>query len=424
MKIEACIGDISSVLEQTRYSIVGHRSAVDGAKEHVNSDTSGREELPSRPPQLKSQPGSRPAMYEYPQLYDRIHLSNIPDYIGGTLTTFLDALPVLHTGNLFYVTANCLRNPPRFKSVAHFNNEYIALSSPAGLEKAFHVRMAPYNPDPRHPAPVAEYLKWHRYQQSKTLSDRMSRSDIETWLYRLFLAISIPARRQMQHESLIYSPTNLTIFVRLCCHLRDVGYPAHWIGGVLASILSGEITTRARPPRSVPLKIREVKTETSLISQSTRPFVAELSSLLRIWEPVLPFGIPSANIPPPGTVRRYSFTVKKIPHWPTAEPPVFVLVFLKLSLFKKMDVCLRPYLLSDEEGDSSELAQDVRGSGMHVVTTWTWDRENQRGDLWLRQDVVDGMRQDDWRFAIWRSDAWVDQTGQTPLSMLQDCDSF
>lgn len=40
IKIEACIGDVSSVLEQIRYGIVGHRPLSDPAARNVEDDNS------------------------------------------------------------------------------------------------------------------------------------------------------------------------------------------------------------------------------------------------------------------------------------------------------------------------------------------------------------------------------------------------
>jgi len=79
---------------------------------------------------------------DYPQAYDRIHLSNVPDYVGGTLSSSLYALPLTYPGKESYVTSSCLRNTPRFKKVVEFDNEYVTLSAPSDLVKTFQVRMA------------------------------------------------------------------------------------------------------------------------------------------------------------------------------------------------------------------------------------------------------------------------------------------
>ena len=137
IKIEACIGDVLCVLEQIRFD-VGHRQF---GSEEVTSML-GEDPAAASGPMTASSAYSE--LEEYPKMFDRTHLSNIPDYIGGTLTSFLYALPLTWPDKSSYITATCLRNPPRFHSVAHFNNEYIGLSAPSKLEKVFHVRMGAY----------------------------------------------------------------------------------------------------------------------------------------------------------------------------------------------------------------------------------------------------------------------------------------
>ena len=91
MKLEVCLGNITTVLEQIRCGVIGRRQR---SYAHCDPDATISE-------------GE-----EYPRVYDRIHLSNIPDYIGGTLASFLYALPLTHPGNSSYITSTCLRNPP------------------------------------------------------------------------------------------------------------------------------------------------------------------------------------------------------------------------------------------------------------------------------------------------------------------------
>jgi hypothetical protein len=135
VEIEACIGDLLGVLEQIRSGVVGHRDQRVGqpaASTGVHKDDSSRQVPAIRP--SPSNEHERP-LDEYPSMYDRIHISNIPDYIGGTLTSFLYALPLVWPDATSYITSNCLRNPPRWQSVAHFHDEYIGLKYSAGLKE-------------------------------------------------------------------------------------------------------------------------------------------------------------------------------------------------------------------------------------------------------------------------------------------------
>ena len=282
--IEACVGDVTAVLEQVRYGIVGHRQAVfDGSSE-----------------------GRAPAENTYPTSYDRIHLSNIPDYVGGSLTTFLYALPVTQPGTSSYATSTNLRNPPRFKTHASYHNEYIALHEPADLAKTFQVRMGPRS-DPGEGMPTATYNKWHHEVIPTGLTDLLPREKLETWLFRLLLKISTPARKDdVLAWQLVYAPLNLTVFFRICKYLHTAGYPAHWLSSILDEILSGKITTIARPPRSEPLALKESRSRLPPLRQSLTPFVAEFTTLVSIWESALPFSIMTTHVAPLHVIHKYS----------------------------------------------------------------------------------------------------------------------
>jgi hypothetical protein len=125
MKIEVCLGNITTVLEQIRCGAIGRRQ-----RSHAHCD----------PDMAQGNDVIISEGEEYPQIYDRMHLSNVPDYIGGSLSSFLYALPLTHPGDSSYITSTCLRNPPRWKSEAHFHNEYVGLSAPSELTKVFRVR--------------------------------------------------------------------------------------------------------------------------------------------------------------------------------------------------------------------------------------------------------------------------------------------
>lgn len=128
LTIEAIPGDVTIVLEQIRYGLVGHRSQADPT---VETDAINLDKLDIT------------ERNEYPHIYDRIHLSNIPDYIGGTTPIVLYALPIVFREPDSLVTCNCLRNTPRFRSHAYYNNEYTAgLSRPVDLERTFKPALA------------------------------------------------------------------------------------------------------------------------------------------------------------------------------------------------------------------------------------------------------------------------------------------
>jgi hypothetical protein len=413
-KVEACIGDIATVLEQVKSGTVGHRAASAESSPYTLGVT---DETPITPDNK-----FRVELARYPTMYDRIALSNVPDYIGGSLVTYMQAIPALYPGEASYVTATCLRNPSRWKSHRHFDNEYIALSDPVVLERIFHCRMEA--PEDLGNFPVlAQYVKWHHIPVPNSFSNLLPRNQFETWLYRLFFKLAVPIEREMRHFTLIYSPLNLTAFLRLCGYLHNVGYPAHWLSGVLDEIVSGTVRTTARPPRTDPLEIEEVAANMPMLKQSTKPFVAEMTTLLSLWQFALPFGVISKETPDVQKVHKYEIDFPQCEDF-CAESPAFVLVLFHLKVLpREASDNLRPFLLSDEVAGSSPWAREARET-MHVISTWKWKRATKTALFWLREDLMSGLNSADWGLSIWRTDSWMMHDGPRGLKGLRDLGRF
>ena len=201
---------------------------------------------------------------------------------------------------------------------------------------------------------------------------------------------------------LIHSPLNLTVFVRLCIHLHDVGYPAHWISTVLDNLLTGKITTKARPPSTDPLAPEEIANEMSSLKQSTAFFVAELSTLIAMWQSVMPFGILAPNLPLVDKVRRYSCKMNEVDVLPSSTPSL-VLVFINSATLPQRDH-LNDYLVTDEF-DQGEIPVVVREKSLHVLSTRTWEPSDNTASFWLRSDVMADMKREPlWCAMLWRTD--------------------
>lgn len=382
LSVEAHVGEVTQILEEQRY----------GAEY--------REELGGQPHRQ----------------YDRIYLSNVPDYIGGTLATYLYAVPLTRPAKSSYIGSICARNPRRFKQLRHFDTEYVALHRPADLLKIFHVRMQPveYNG-----LPMNAYHHWYRETPSKALQDLIPQQRLETWLHKLFLKIALPTEKEgVELGNIILSPLNLSTFFCVLRHLHSIGYPAHWLSNVLSQLLSGSITTKARPPRSQPLTVQELDAQFSELRQSIAPFVLELSTLASMWQPVLPFGFISSAVAPAESISKFSVTFREV-EMTEYTIPHFALVIWKDSLVRRADVNppLRPYLLSDEEGYNFPAAMDLRDAGIHVLSSWTFERSTSTATFWVRRDAFQEMtRSGLWDIGIWRTDNWEPHT---PLGQLR-----
>ncbi|KAH7369666.1 hypothetical protein BKA65DRAFT_544398 [Rhexocercosporidium sp. MPI-PUGE-AT-0058] len=75
-----------------------------------------------------------PRPTSFPHLFDRIHLSNIPDYIGGHLSTFLYAVTILKRQFSSLATSNCLRNATVWANIDDFIAHYQSIPNKETLE--------------------------------------------------------------------------------------------------------------------------------------------------------------------------------------------------------------------------------------------------------------------------------------------------
>ncbi|CAK3981111.1 Hypothetical predicted protein [Lecanosticta acicola] len=423
LKVEACVRDITCVLEQIRYGVVGHRQGVEPSGSVQDLPTSTQVQRTN----LNGQKDD-----EYPKMYDRIHLSNIPDYIGGSLATFLYAAPLVYPGDASYVTFNNLRNPGSFMKFEHYNNEYAVLSNESDLRTAFQVRTGERDMFESFMSfPVSRYTKWHHHPLEKSSSNLMPASRMRTWLLQLFFKIAIPKDRIPRANSLVFSPMNLTNFCRVCRHLHNSGYPAHWISEVLDDVYSGTVLTRARPPRSCPLQIKEVRANKTgpALAQSTRPFVAEMPTLGSIWQFALPFGITSPLMPPIDQIHKYSIKFGNIRQFVTDTSSFILVLFFSRHYTPASEGVTPPFpqkesfrliFLSDEEGRTSKGIKNLRNN-LHAISTWQRDGKKETASFWMRKDVMEPLREGkEWVIEVWRTDVWMRQSAMQYANRIKD----
>lgn len=69
------------------------------------------------------------------QGFDRIYLSNIPDYVGGSLFLSLFVAPLLKAHKEAFATANCFRNPSQWPKMLDYDSEHLALPDQNSVTK-------------------------------------------------------------------------------------------------------------------------------------------------------------------------------------------------------------------------------------------------------------------------------------------------
>lgn len=407
--VEALVGEMTDTMERLRWNHLESRS------------------------NLKPSGGVDPSAF--PRTYDRIHMSNIPDYVGGLMNAALYAQPLLRddkaaVSNLQFTV---LLNPPEFKNHEHFQSEYLLLHDMKQIQDHFAMkRLANYHgtretasskesmlqsmrlkyPDMESMDFVVEgYIVWGRchpvHKKLRRGSGLLPRPALEKWLYAFFLKICVPYIRPKISGSPVHSPWNLTALLRLVAHLGDIGYPAHWLSAVLSSICSGSITTTARPPKRLVTSPSDVDAASPPLKIVTSPWAVELSTLVSIWSKLFPFGLVT---PQPGTlvspseITEFSVTFPSINRDTQLRNPQFVLLFWQTALKGQpsQGAELHDLLSGDDE-------EDLKRDSIHIITTAKFNEDGTSGaTFWCRSDVVQQLQKEGgWEVFFLRTDSWT-----------------
>ncbi|KAF7945713.1 uncharacterized protein EAE97_004751 [Botrytis byssoidea] len=356
-----------------------------------------------------------PRSKEFPTEFDGIHLSNIPDYIGGNLSTFLYIAPLLKKEATSFVRSNCLRNPGNWKSIEAFFAHYQCITNKTMLKQLTGVEVMP-RPFKWAMFPLIEY----------TFCSHAQPISEDDWSALLALPYNVNI---FNLNTVIFSPLNLTILFRLMDQLHSRHYPSHWMSEILSNIIENEVVSSCRPPRMTPTSVSALEKQHKTRNLCTAPFSHEMATLTQMFMPLLPFSLESSAIPAQNDIYRYTFPFPSvISH--QELPNTLILVFWSLKYFMDLGEMgsrsfindLRP-LLDPTWGD--EMDSRFRGSksdtfrekGLIVWSTLEWDVEAQEATAWMPCTLVNRMiRQGDWNCGLFRTDTWQ-RCWQKPLMM-------
>ncbi|KAM7222932.1 hypothetical protein V8F06_001488 [Rhypophila decipiens] len=380
--IEVICGEVAEVMERLQYDCYEGR-AVGTASATAGSDNK---------PQIQG-----PDPSKFPKTFDRIHLSNIPDYVGGPLNPFLFARPLLKPLPDVSVWFNNLLNCTSFADMDQFNAEYTLLPNESLISKQFQLKRQPSPPGVQSFV-QEDYMKWDMVHPtgSPLPSEKlpMSRPQLEKWLHAWFLKICLPYPRGQREGYAIHSPFNLTVLLRLMAHLHEVaGYPAHWLAGILRTVCSDSLTTTARPPVRLITTVEDLKKTYPPKKMNISPYNAELTTLVGHWRPLFEFGfaLPQEQTVSPQDVVECKVLFKGgFKGDDGLRMSRFMILLWNKSLLGKPPATLRG-LLSGEDANSAKILEK---KGMHVVSTFAYSVPAQTALFWLRTDVVDRVMED------------------------------
>ncbi|KAI1143488.1 hypothetical protein F5Y05DRAFT_421069 [Hypoxylon sp. FL0543] len=359
----------------------------------------------------------------FPNRYDRIQMSYIPDYAGGPLTVLLHGIPILRHYKTSEMSFRVALNVEQWDTRDQLLAEYLILDNRTAVTNTLAVTLT------ENPFYIDDVISGRRFRSNEPLLkcllswSRMTygplpwtklvpRGDLEKWLHMHFLKICLPFRRIDTLSHSVFTPSNTIMFFRLLVHLSRVGYPLHWLSGVVGSMCTGEISTQARPPRAKIAGKAEVEHRHPRMSISIRPFIEEFKTLLVIWRRLLPFALlqDEKQLPSLDTIREYRLAFV----WPEAltqdYKPVITLVLWNVGANGVMPrQTLRDVLLDDESGDP-RYRDIARGPGrVHVISTLKFNSKTRIASFWFSDALIQDMlsARSNWAAYIFDTNSWV-----------------
>ncbi|KAK9770006.1 putative DUF4470 domain-containing protein [Seiridium cardinale] len=326
----------------------------------------------------------------FPDRFDRIDMSNIPDYVGGPLTTFIHGIPTLRSEKTSTMSSYVLRNTRLWTTHNQCLTEYLLLADRSYIANTFSATLTQASTTLEQAldgtliggqgAIMSQAMSWMR-TSSKPLewSKLMPRRDLERWLHAHFLKVCLPFPYTTVFEDL---------------------YPS--------TVLS------------------------------VRPFITEFRTLLSIWQRLLPFGLlqqkaTKDQLPSLDAVRQFEikFEVAEGFYDSTSAEitsPHSILVLWNRTVNGEVPVgkSLRATLLDDESVKSRSFLKSMncaKGRSesectVHIISSVSWNREASTVSFWFPSEIVNSMTtgHDDWSAYIWSTGSWESILGPVPVS--------
>ncbi|VUC28940.1 unnamed protein product [Clonostachys rosea] len=417
--IEVIAGEMHDALERLRYGLLRY-----GQKTIGNLDPS-----------------------KFPNRFDKIDMSNIPDYVGGSLTSFLHGIPLLREERRSCLRSYVLLNLYTWDSHDEFLAEFLILGDRRVIESHFRTTLTQLSQfyearnaglaTPVGSMAMGTALGWERTASPSShlpLEHRMPRPKLETWLHFHFLKLCLPFPRERSTYPCVNDPLNLTTFLHVISHVASLGYPLDWLSDILRELCSGVLTqTLAEPPMGE-IKLEVLAREDHKpIDYSVAPFAAEFRTLLAIWEPAL--GVPLTwNTPVAGKkllpestmIRKFTVQFPKEPIKDTNPMDAcFGLVMKKRSLETPgqslVNLLDSRWLKWPEFPEYPDLMRARREPYVHLVSACKFDPESFQIEFWLDEREVDRLvAETGWEAWIWRTDDWVSVMGPVSLDSYGD----
>eukprot|EP00026_Physarum_polycephalum_P001837 Phypoly_transcript_01840.p1 GENE.Phypoly_transcript_01840~~Phypoly_transcript_01840.p1 ORF type:complete len:982 (+),score=166.31 Phypoly_transcript_01840:80-2947(+) len=313
--------------------------------------------------------------------YDRIYLSNIPDYVGGNLPIAIFCSPLMKPMPHAYIGYNILLNTGVFKNYEECVRTYTLLNHTSDHQRYLgmkHIHGDLWGEDPN----------WSVLDCPLPVDQLVSQEELVNWLHRIFFYIVLPPARSPMSKFRVDHPLNLLAFVTLLNRLAEVGYPRHWLATVLDNLLSGKIKTKGRPPPN------SLNVHYSATTLTTVPFLVELEYAAAACANHLAFPLLS-----PLPALQHIVMTKEFLLDPRDDQRacVVALMFAPRAAFLPVNMPKELQNLRDNlHGDPK----------VYLVSSLHWDSVNSKVEFFASEERIAQMVRDDWYAGVVRLDSY------------------
>ncbi|KAI0719795.1 hypothetical protein C8T65DRAFT_603249 [Cerioporus squamosus] len=220
---------------------------------------------------------------EFPRMYTRMWLSNVPDYTHGPMNMILYVIPNLQDDSLAAVACNVLLNTGAWSGDEEYMHTYTLLES-RDIPRYLACRVITCRP-------VMEVLVLGAKPLPRPLTELATRDELTTWLTRVLFNTFLPGKSK-PNPSNVRLPHNLVAFFGLLMYLHRAGYPGHWLSEFLTRVLSGRMVSDIAPYSGFfPIPVSDRHRRVPARAVRTDPWLVELETILATAYYALPFPV-------------------------------------------------------------------------------------------------------------------------------------
>lgn len=231
--------------------------------------------------------------------------------------------------------------------------------------------------------------------------DLAKREDLKIWLIRIFLCTLLTGKSSGMAK--IISPKTLVAFIHLLVHLHKVGYPGHWLGDFLGTLLSNTLVTNILPyTDTLPISPRHEWTRDRPNAKlHLDPWIADMEAVVARIHPALPFALPlPAQFPAADDIGLYRASMYCYGEQTIYDPVAALLFFNPAKVRFSGQADFPRNILAILRGDGPCKATDI--CIVLTMEALRWD-PGSRGEMQWRMSRarVARMKAEGWAVAIY-----------------------